>query len=171
VAADVHHQLQRRIPVFGCFASRTSLVVHFCVCNTKYKLGEQCQQLAALLSCHFPGGELLCYTECGPTGNAINKISSCIIMTSTAVVSTLWGRYTQGSMAGHGGSEVKKSGVVYFHVSTYKSYLERMYNMSVLIIGFTFVIPRLPTCKTGLIHNSNKISPDVTHYGLLVLVG
>lgn len=37
VTADVHHQLQRRIPVFGCLASRTALVVHFCLCNAEEK--------------------------------------------------------------------------------------------------------------------------------------
>lgn len=35
VAADVHHQLQRRVSVFGCFTSRTALFVHFCLHHTK----------------------------------------------------------------------------------------------------------------------------------------
>lgn len=34
VTANVHHQLQRRVPVFGGLTSRTPLVVHLCLCNT-----------------------------------------------------------------------------------------------------------------------------------------
>lgn len=69
VTANIHHQLQGWISIFGCLASRTPLVVHFCLYTEENP--KKCQQLAAFLL--LPGGRLGRHTECRPVGNGTNE--------------------------------------------------------------------------------------------------
>lgn len=81
VAADVHHQLQRRVPVFGRFASRTALVVHFFLSAQHKMQSLRGMSTTSSSPVTFSGGEPLRHTECGPTRNATNKSSSYLMIT------------------------------------------------------------------------------------------
>lgn len=69
VTANIHHQLQRWISIFGCLASRTPLVVHFCLYTAENP--RKCQQLATFLL--RAGGRLQRHTESRPRGNGTNE--------------------------------------------------------------------------------------------------
>lgn len=70
VTANIHHQLQRWISIFGCLASRTPLVVHLCL-YTAETPPQKNQKLATFLL--LAGGRLQRHTESRPTGNGTNE--------------------------------------------------------------------------------------------------
>lgn len=136
VTANIHHQLQGWISIFGCLASRTPLVVHFCLYTAANP--KKCQQLAAFLL--LPGGRLWRHTECRPVGNGTNEEQ--FLYNDYVNCSALNQDLTRSLKR----SEFKKKcWAVYFHSSTQMLCLKRMCRMLFFfIIGFTISAVQCP---------------------------